>query len=617
MSSLQYFRLWFEKHNKIEGEKKAEWVRETVATQTFYFSYCLVHSYSNPPKTNPVKQDFPISYKMILGYAVVNGVLQARAWYFSGSEATWRAFTGWRVGGEWMKGAEGVAVVADDLGSIGAELGYVYECYTTVDMNNILQGFYEQVNGQNLGFCIEGLVPFDYTECKVERLNKQKNRKEEYEVDLLLPPLVDRDMYKFLVGDYATESEVKKAFEDKSTKRSGIGEVFNSQANREYYRYAIPGIAANSKADENTYSNSVKIQTRYGVDLKNRMRIGVGHELKRETGLSQWLLSCLENGSPSERSAYHPVLGQDYIIRTYVLPPPANEGTLHVEIATTRQNVFHTYVDFSGAQKTVQTPICWIRDVYYRSSPINSFGTRKVIPLNLAFLVQKPCDYGTQVSKYYLEKTASSGKEIAGKYTNLSLLNEATSPLVKAFKDKMNYPRFRSKYIPNKISLEKRLDYLQYLILLGIKEYGAIRNGTNDNRYNTKGHHGSDGATRATDLAQAVKESQTIDALQLAMYNCFSKNDWFNKIRTNETSLFTCVCRHLLSEFIDDGPAPAQVVRNSAPQVPHGQNAGNAKCLNRMVNYIIQRPLPAGTSRERYITDESANLLNALKASRG
>ena len=218
-----------------------------------------------------------------------------------------------------------------------------------------------------------------------------------------------------------------------------------------------------------------------------------------------------------------------------------------------------------------------------------------------------------------LNRISSTGNEIAGKYAVLSLLNEATSPLLKNFKDISHYPRFQHKYHAKNIILEGKLEELRGLIIAGIFEYADIRLGDNKGNYDVKGYHGDSGASRADQLLQKISLCETLSGLNQLMYDCFVNNHvgtfsggWFSQIRTNPTSLFTCVCRKLLSQFVADVPPPPMGAGNDK-KLRYGGYQGSQGCLNRIAYYIQHTPPPAGLSREQFITNESANILKAFK----
>lgn len=293
-----------------------------------------------------------------------------------------------------------------------------------------------------------------------------------------------------------------------------------------------------SDVEKDTYSKigSVTIQ-------KNFKKAGgmESSQIRQNTSLDAWLTGCLKNGKGVRSNNFHPVLGQHYDIFEFSLAD-ANRVSFTVEIAVTREKVSHTYRPDDGAASVeLETNICWVRDVFYNNTTISSFGTRKEIPINLSFLVQKPIDYFEQVSAEYLkgialekdkaevEKalTKTDGKGInktkleelfkdKGGYKDiyiiLSYLNESTSTLIAEFKSKKNYPLFAARHAgPIRPSLNinyghKETDFalMQQRLVIGINEYYCLR--LDSGVYSTKGHHGDAGLNRADALRNAIMQ---------------------------------------------------------------------------------------------------------------
>ncbi|AJI56851.1 hypothetical protein LA02_1522 [Francisella philomiragia] len=105
---------------------------------------------------------------------------------------------------------------------------------------------------------------------------------------------------------------------------------------------------------------------------------------------------------------------------------------------------------------------------------------------------------------------------------------------------------------------------LQKGLVDGVLQYIYLHNyKINPNAFSKAGYHSSNGLKRALELlrvAANVKESVDIEK---AMIDCFKKNKigdfkggFFSQIRSNPTSLFTCVCRTLIPNLaivkIDD-----------------------------------------------------------------
>jgi hypothetical protein len=147
---------------------------------------------------------------------------------------------------------------------------------------------------------------------------------------------------------------------------------------------------------------------------------------------------------------------------------------IYIEIAQTEDRLRHRYISYpdgvegSEYPTSKTTPIVWIKNAFYPNSPISSFGTYTVIPIHLAFIVQKPCDYVSskddpgqpnQQSPFYKSQMFWDGASeqyrndnnitfgVAGQYLNNALVNEAVSPLVKKYKENKHFDVFTNAYL--------------------------------------------------------------------------------------------------------------------------------------------------------------------------
>lgn len=597
------YKTWFDFHDQLESGKEAGWTTKDFNGKTFIFSKRILE----------VGKEVP--YKLVLGYAVNAGILKCRMWYYSGSEATWRAFTGWRTGGAWQKGAE----FEGGENRVFTGLGYIFECYTTVEFGEALQEFWEANPSEKL----EYLTFFPWP------------TKNDGNDAWVIPPVSSdplRGMFEYLVGPYKTESETKDVEKGvKKPKPSLIGTSYNKQ--RAFVKVNMPAGISEEAKKLTTEVASVKIQKQYSVDLTGR-RIGVGHTLKKDTPLNSWLISCLQFHTLRDYKRYHPVLKMDYTVCSFQLNGNSAGSScpdnLIVEIATTDNDYDHPYIDMTGSEKILKTRICWVRDVYYASSGITEFGTRDRIPINLAFLVQKPCDYKSQISAFYNEKVPfkNPANFFGGKYIVLSLLNESTSSLVKTFKSSRDLPCFVSKYYSHaKLNLDNRTEELKASILKGVFEYADLQDtkGNPNPKYATTGYHGSAGMQRAEALHDAVCACKNFVELSQVIYNCFANNRvgsftgnrFTSSIQTKPTSLFTCVCRNLLNQFAVNAPSAeierAQLLGRQDRSMKYGGFTSDSGAINRMVYYIHYAPIPAEISADLFITSEAPQLLLALR----
>ena len=604
---------WFALHDKDAAKaKEQKWHKMSAGDKVFYlWERVLEVVKGRPAGASP--------YRIILGYTVDAGKLKCRMWYYSGSEANWRAFTGYRSNGAWTKGAE---YDKSQPVCTYTHMGYINECFVTPEMHQSLQLFWNQQKCQHE---YESICPWPKPPNCEPKLAE------------------DRKVFEYMVG-LPTKSVPCK-----------LGEIYNGE--RQFKLANLPENVDKATSDLTKETGSTTIQEHYDVGLKGR--IGVGHELKHDTNLYTWIKTCLAN-QVSAVQQYHPVLKIDYTVWSYTLKGNAKGGDcaddLIVEIAAGNSPKQHQYQDYTGTVQTVDTPVCWVRDVYYKASPTSSFGNRAHIPVNLAFLVQKPCDYLKQTSDYYATKTniefTDSGKNKkftditainilgGGKYINLSMVNEATSPLIKAFKDGRSYPRFREKYHKAKVAynmvpvalpmlmgvdgleLDDRVYFLKRLVTMGIDEYLNIRCKAIKSSYGSSGHHGDAGLTRAAELNKAVQACTTTQDVSKKMYDCFINNKigtfsggFFSKIRTEPTSLFTCICRYLLTAFVDPGPsgvkAPVPIHWSKLTLQPGLK--GSEHSIDRMAYYIHNSPIPVGQSESLHVTNEAPRLLDALK----
>ena len=615
MSFRELCAEWFESQDKsTEIAVKNKWhaimVGDKTSNQVFYLRYRILEDILG-------SGEGAVAYKIILGYCKNStGKLGCRIWYYSGSEANWRAFTGYRLNGAWMKGAEWLTELTKRTYT---SIGYINECFVTTEMHNALQKFWDEQQERNGdpddivdNVCPWGHHPFE------EHLGG------------------DLKVFKYLLG----------AKPPKDTKNTpDIGTTYDGE--REFKPANLDTRSVDTIALSGE-TGSVTIQEDYVMTTNQTVRRGkIGHKFKRDTELYTWITSCLTHHLSSE-SKYHPVLNASYTIWSYTLTGCKNgsecSDDVVVEIAATDIPRAHEYIDYTTKTQSINTPICWVRDIYYKTSPTSSFGTRKWIPANLSFLVQKPCDYLKQTSDDYAQRTniqfnkTGKQKELTntkisnvlggGKYIILSMLNEATSPLIKSFKDEKHYPRFRGKYHlpdPNKksampmplgLDLGAECVLLKMRIKQGIDEYLSIQLKVSKSGFHDEASHGKEGVKRALALKSVIETCGTKEEVCETMSKCFKDNKvgtfsggLFSGIKTEATSLFTCVCRNLLSGL-------AQPFTNPAPKLKAGFDPKlkeRKESIDRMVSYICNTMIPDNCSDFRHITTLAPKLLTALK----
>ncbi len=95
MSSQQHWNrvtAWFDLNGQPAGQADRNWPSIIIKGKKFYLFDRFIYSDSG--------------YSVIYGYCVKNNQLHCRMFYYSASEASWRAFTGFRRNGAWIKSAE-------------------------------------------------------------------------------------------------------------------------------------------------------------------------------------------------------------------------------------------------------------------------------------------------------------------------------------------------------------------------------------------------------------------------------------------------------------------------------------------------------------------------------
>lgn len=257
---------WFEDHDK-DIDRVAEGLRKfTVRKQNFYLKDRVLGG----------------SYKIIYGYW--EGPLKkakARIWYYSGSEAAWRSFTGYRRNGAWMKGAE--KMPGHEPG------GYVFENLVCPELEDILEDFWKSEDP------VESDRIFPWT-------NKHDNR------------------------------AIRNFYRQSSRRHADITEAYSRE--RAYHRVVTPEIdeelvQALGKAATTLQAGYTSV---YSNTMRKQVRKGIGHKLKHANNIwDDWILRCLDEDPVEEVPRHHPVLAQDYTIARYLV-----EGSLTMKASTSR-----------------------------------------------------------------------------------------------------------------------------------------------------------------------------------------------------------------------------------------------------------------------------------------
>lgn len=583
MKIIDIYADWFRLHDHRRNSA-TQLTQYTEGTNRFYFNTALQETISPKKAGRGV-----VPYKIVLGYVVVAGRLNGRIWYYSGSEASWRASTGFRDLGAWMKGAEELSAANQEEKDYTLA-GYVNECYVTNNMSDALDDFwgYKSRVGQNGASNISkaddnGIFPF---------------RDQNHQIDMALIRTHQG------LADYILSG---------ATQNYASGLESNYHIERQFRPANLPNLDQ-SIIELTKKTGSTTIQRGYDIGA-NLRRTGVGNQLKGNTDLNQWILTCLDRRVGNPRRKHHPVLNEHYDVYSYSLrgiqnnaQSPGNnncQDDLIVEIAAGTNPKTYKYKTLEDGVINHPTRTCWVRSVYYEHVETSSFGTPLRIPANLAFLVQKPCDYSSQMSALYKETINFTKTDtLGGKYAPLALLNEATSELIRTFKAHNQYPIFRGK---NSL-------FVQQVILKGIDEYDSLngeRNRANaeiKNRWERAGRHSDSGKRRAAALRLVIQNSTTYREIDRAIHQCFVENligdfrgGLFSGINTNPRSLFTCVCRHLLSNFVQADPASRPRLLTEMPY------------FDRMITYISNINPPPDINAEQLITRNAAGILLALR----
>ena len=583
MTIIDCYNNWFSKNGRMTSEAPSVSV---VCDGTKFFFYACMEDAGN-------------GYRGILGYSIVENRLACRMWYYSGSEASWRAFTGQRNDLSWMKGYEGDP---DPAKRSMTSLGYVFECFVTVGMSVALEAFWSKIE-KDAGIMREN-------HCCPPKFEMSPNLSAYF--------------------------------------RGGRAKISSDYGNERQFESA--GLPLQDAHLEGVISktSSVKIQNKFIIGHQHN----IGAKIRTNTDMDAWLTACLKSEKGIRAGNYHPTLKESYDIFEYSLIDRAGK-TLTLEIAATKNYISHKYTGPDGSQLHLDTNICWVRDVFYNDTGITSYGTRKRIPINLSFLVQKPIDYFSQVSedyvlaiapdgeipsvvKYQLERNKISGMFVgkggySNKYLILSFLNESTSTLVYEFKTKKQHPRFDTTYKkPVGPSLntgfnhsEDALAIMQQKIITGINEYNCLR--LDSGVYTAGGIHGDAGLKRANALRTAILECDDQLRLNNVIYDCFVENiirsgnrvafkgGIFSKIQTNQTSLFTCICRALLSDSVMPKGRDGRF-HLTAP-ISLSNLKGQDKCISRIKAFIYNQSgsRDAAQSNALFITAKSQELLDALR----
>ncbi|AJC48902.1 hypothetical protein SD28_04280 [Allofrancisella guangzhouensis] len=321
-------------------------------------------------------------YKFILGRG--NG--QPRIWYKSKSESCWRAFTGFRSGGGIQKGDE---YNEDYRGS-----GYVFECMVIPKLDE----------------------KFDNIFTIAEKQNEIKTLPKLYK-EIISYKLNNSNLFKYLVAEDEQEEQVEQA-------KVALDYSLEVKLSR-------PMKDANDLPKQGynfSQIGNVEIQTDYRGELLGAVYLKDYYNL---------FSAALRAVHVDHRRSHHDALDDDIDIDTYQFKY-ANKMYCY-EIAATINSRPHYYTKNNQRLK-VDAKVVWVRTLYQLdNNEVSSFGNYKVIPIEMAGLVQKPCDYHDQVADVYNTEIKEQGR-VGKKYVLLSVINEISSPIVQQYKIIHNEP---------------------------------------------------------------------------------------------------------------------------------------------------------------------------------
>lgn len=571
------------------------------------------------------------AYPTVWGYVDKGGCLHCRHFYFSSSEAWWRAGTGfrWNYNAEnpagWSKSAEGAEHHIDG--------GYIFEAFLPASLAAELQKYYNGSAGKEI---VRDVWFGD--EWKTSLVDNPKDKakkgtetdvKNKYE-SLLINKSRETDKRCDLVIDYDKERKYVYALDKKDT-----------HVNADLKRKVLTTATATYQMGYRLNAGSHGMNYNYGKD-KDKPVLAFFNPTDGLPQIWDYLTTCLTEKVKEETGLSHPTLGSmiKYSIITYKL------DDYHVEIAYTESEI-PVYYKFLGG-RTISTPVCWVRNVYKHDSKVSSFGNYLECPIDMAFIVQKPCDYAKQLSeaagddiglvtgqtgeirrnrdlKKVTNFTVSNAKlsdihvrNVFDKasdptYVNLAFFNEKTSPLIQQFKKDKKFRMFsdvldKNSFIVHDLKSEEQLVLISRLIVNGIDTYISISSlGTHG-----KGRHGSAGVNRAMafrDRITGKSKEYSVTNLPHDFYELFvdnkvggSRDGWsmFDSIRTNPSSLFTVVAQSILSAFV------------GAKAESKGSHPGHENVFTRLFGYACDKGVLCDDVL-REVINNSDGLLSAVK----
>lgn len=427
----QLLEHWISNHSLLESILPRHLPRIQCANQTFIFQYIGIDEGAK---------------KMIFGYHIdpITNILKIRSWCKSDSEGYWRCFLGICVdqdssSARLMKGAEYLGTPEMQQQT---DMGYIYETMTVNVLNNALEMFW--IN-------------------EMQKLDRHSQ-------------LTKMHLYDFICQKYPNlliHDEELIQYNFFTNAAINLHSMLAIEYAQEHLNYIVPFPAeiASQIIELLKKVTNINFQLEYESMSfqpdQREQRIGLGHRIKHDAKLWQWILNCL-NDPIDVHLWHHSLLNKTCTTHRYKLYYPLHQAEaekfqypkkdevnpsqpyLIIEITHTNEAQRFDY----ATNISIETVYCWVNNIYFSNAPITSFGNKNNTPINFSFLVQKPIDYAKySVSQYYLEKQLNiidfaSPNIIDDAYVQTALLNEALNPLIKKFKIIKHFNLFRNKYRP-------------------------------------------------------------------------------------------------------------------------------------------------------------------------
>ena len=308
------------------------------------------------------------AYKTVYGYFLKeDNTLQCRHFYQSVSEAAWRAGTGFRAGGAWVKGAEG-----DKSNWFGG--GYIFEGMVSSELECAIEEFHKSYGKISDGSWLNKLV-------YVNKVSQEPNKYPKAYEDVTKK--IDED--KVVFGKIP---DLCKFIVNQTNVRSGIIEEYIKE--RAWERFLPANLFDEVQKQSSVYfaENTVKEKGK-----------GIGHQIKNKNALWELLNESLKTPVGGVRSSYHEALKESYEVTTYILKKNGKELYIEIGQSENKQRIVKFGDDQDSDIVSIESPICWVRSIRSTNNT-SSFGNYTKYPLDLCFLVQKPLDYLKQTSEY-------------------------------------------------------------------------------------------------------------------------------------------------------------------------------------------------------------------------